>query len=387
LLSFFRPLVSRYCPQWGLGLALLLLGLTACQPPDPSVKVTPSSTPTVESHLTLNKATLEQSNNKGQTLWKIQVQEAIYTPDRKNAKLSQLKGDLYNNGKIVLKVVADRGEIQQDGELVILQDNILAIDPRNKVVIRSPEVEWRPKESIMVIRKGLKGNHPELEVTSQEGSYDTQQQQLTLMGKIVGLAEKKQLTLKTEALRWLVPQHKIISDRRMEISRFKGKEITDQVTTLKAEIQLDRKIVLIQDNLEFKSLKPPLQLAGKVLEWHYQDRIVTSSQPLQILDYQNKITVTGNQGKVDLNQNMAWLTGGTQSQSEQNQSQLFADQLTWNMQAQTIEGLGNIIYQQDKGVKFNLTGDKAIGSLQNNSVIVTSNQPERVVTEIYPSPK
>jgi hypothetical protein len=341
----------------------------------------------VESHLTLNKATLEQSNNKGQTLWKIQVQEAIYTPDRKNAKLSQLKGDLYNNGKIVLKVVADRGEIQQDGELVILQDNILAIDPRNKVVIRSPEVEWRPKESIMVIRKGLKGNHPELEVTSQEGSYDTKQQQLTLMGKIVGLAEKKQLTLKTEALRWLVPQHKIISDRRMEISRFKGKEITDQVTTLKAEIQLDRKIVLIQDNLEFKSLKPPLQLAGKVLEWHYQDRIVTSSQPLQILDYQNKITVTGNQGKVDLNQNMAWLTGGTQSQSEQNQSQLFADQLTWNMQAQTIEGLGNIIYQQNKGVKFNLTGDKAIGSLQNNSVIVTSNQPERVVTEIYPSPK
>jgi lipopolysaccharide export system protein LptA len=97
--------------------------------------------------------------------------------------------------------------------------------------------------------------------------------------------------------------------------------------------------------------------------------------------------VTGNQGKVDLNQNMAWLTGGTQSQSEQNQSQLFADQLTWNMQAQTIEGLGNIIYQQNKGVKFNLTGDKAIGSLQNNSVIVTSNQPERVVTEIYPSPK
>jgi hypothetical protein len=57
------------------------------------------------------------------------------------------------------------------------------------------------------------------------------------------------------------------------------------------------------------------------------------------------------------------------------------------MQAQTIEGLGNIIYQQNKGVKFNLTGDKAIGSLQNNSVIVTSNQPERVVTEIYPSPK
>jgi lipopolysaccharide assembly outer membrane protein LptD (OstA) len=253
--------------------------------------------------------------------------------------------------------------------------------------MRSPEVEWRPKDSLMVVRKGLKANHPQLEMTSQEGRYDTKQQQLTLMGKIRGISEKKQLTLKTEQLRWLIPQHRIISDRQMEISRFKGKEITDLVTTLKAEIQLNRKTVLIQDNLAFKSLQPPLQVAGKVMTWHYQDRIVESSQPLQILDYRDKITVTGNQGKVDLNQNLAWLTGGTQSQSESNQSQLFADQLTWNIKAQTIEGLGNIIYQQNKGVKFNLTGDKAVGSLQNNTVIVTSDHPERVVTEIYPSPK
>jgi hypothetical protein len=46
-----------------------------------------------------------------------------------------------------------------------------------------------------------------------------------------------------------------------------------------------------------------------------------------------------------------------------------------------------VIYQQSKSPKFNLTGERAIGILQNNSVIVTSDKKDRVVTEIYPEPK
>ncbi|MGL5034702.1 MAG: LPS export ABC transporter periplasmic protein LptC, partial [Microcystaceae cyanobacterium] len=72
------------------------------------------------------------------------------------------------------------------------------------------------------------------------------------------------------------------------------------------------------------------------------------------------------------------------SKSDRQQSRLFADQLTWNMQAQTLEALGNIIYEQQKEPKFNLTGDRAVGSLVQNNVIITSDRPERVVTEIYP---
>jgi lipopolysaccharide export system protein LptA len=84
---------------------------------------------------------------------------------------------------------------------------------------------------------------------------------------------------------------------------------------------------------------------------------------------------------------MAWLTGGTQGMSQRNQATLFANNLTWNMADQTLEALGNVIYQQSKSPKFNLTGERAIGILQNNSVIVTSDKKDRVVTEIYPEPK
>lgn len=378
---------------------LPVLAIAGCQSSKPIAQPSPSSSPRLESHLTLNKATLEQTNAKGQSLWKIQVENAVYSPDRKNAQLSKIKGNLFTDGKIVLKVSADNGEIQRDGELVILRENIIAVDPRNKAVIKSNEVEWRPKESVLFIRNNLKGSHPQLDVTAKEGKYDTRQQRLDLSGKILGLTKNppnpkkvpnsnKKLQLKAEHLFWLIPQQKVLNDQLMTVSRFQDQVITDQVTTKKAELQLNNKLLQIQENLNFKSLNPPLQIAAASLNWQYEKRLVSSVQPIQIIDYEQQITLTGNQGWVDLNQNLASLTGGAKGTSQRNQATLFANQLTWNITNQTLEALGNVVYEQTQSPKFNLTGDRAVGILQNNSVIVTSNnRQERVVTEIYPEPK
>ncbi|MEB3310950.1 MAG: LPS export ABC transporter periplasmic protein LptC [Snowella sp.] len=373
------------------------LAIAGCQPSKPIAQPSPKNSPPLESHLTLNKATLEQTNAKGESLWKIQVENAVYTPDRKNAQLSKIKGNLFTDGKLVLKVSADKGEIQQDGELVILRENIIAIDPRNKAIIKSNEVEWRPKESLLLVRNNLKGSHPQLEVTAKEGKYETRQQRLDLSGNVVGFTKdtpqqkkppknpNKKLQLKAEHLFWLIPQQKVLNEKLMTVSRFQDQVITDQVITKKAELQLNNKLLHIQENVDFKSLKPPLQIAATALTWQYDKRLVSASQPIQIIDYEQQITLTGNQGWVDLNQNLASLTGGTKGISQGNQATLFANQLTWNITNQTLEALGNVIYEQTQSPKFNLTGDRAVGILQNNSVIVTSNnRQERVVTEIYP---
>ena len=366
---------------------VLVCAVTGCQASKPIAKPSPVPSDKLESYLKLNKATLEQTDAKGQTLWKIQVEDAIYTPDRKNADLTGIKGNLFTDGKIVLKVSADKGEIQKDGEIVILRQNIIAVDPRNKAVIRSNEAEWRPKESLLVIRKDFKGSHPQLQVTAKEGQYETRRQRVDLSGNIVGVSAQKRLQLKTEHLFWLIAESKILSDQLMKVSRFEDKLITDQVVTKQAELQLNTKLLQIRESVDFKSLKPPLQIAGTLINWYYEKRLVDSSQPLKIVDYEKQITITGNQGKVDLNQNMAWMTGGAQGISKQNQAKLFANNLAWNMANQTLEAFGNVIYQQSKSPKFNLTGERAIGILQNNSVVVTSDKQDRVVTEIYPEPK
>ncbi|MGL5032379.1 MAG: LPS export ABC transporter periplasmic protein LptC, partial [Microcystaceae cyanobacterium] len=275
----------------GFLLVTVLLALTGCEPPDPSIlRPQPQNTPPPTSKLTLNKATLEQANAQGQNLWKLQVQEAVYSPDRKKAELTKLKGDLYENGKVVLKVSADRGSLEDDGALIVLRDNIVAFDPRNKAVLRGQELQWRPKDSFLLSPQPLKGSHTELEVTAQQGRYDTKKQELTLFGKIDGLSPKKQLTVKAEQILWDIPKSKISSDKKMTFARYQGKEITEQAITQKAELYLKKKQVLIKDNIEFKSLKPSLQVAGKELDWRYEDRTVESKQPLEILDYQNLVT-------------------------------------------------------------------------------------------------
>ncbi len=133
---------------------------------------------------------------------------------------------------------------------------------------------------------------------------------MDLSGNIVRASCQKRLQLKTEHLFWLIAENKILSDQLMTVSRFQDKQITDQVVTKQAELQLKTKLLQIRESVDFKSLKPPLQIAGTLINWYYEKRLVDSSQPLKIVDYEKQITITGNQGKVDLNQNMGLDDGG-----------------------------------------------------------------------------
>jgi hypothetical protein len=193
------------------------------------------------------------------------------------------------------------------------------------------------------------------------------------------------LELKTAAITWEIKQDKLVGDRPLQLVRFQDKTATDEVKAGRAELFIQKKLVHLGQLSEFKSLDPPLQVATDRLTWSYLDRYVATDSPITVLDYVQHVTVQGNQGVVNLVTNDAVLQNGTHASSKAQQSQLYADQLAYFFEPQTLEATGNVIYQQQQDMKFNLTGDRAVGSLQNNHVVVTSNQPERVVTEIYPN--
>ncbi|MGB5593668.1 MAG: LPS export ABC transporter periplasmic protein LptC, partial [Crocosphaera sp.] len=256
---------------------------------------------------------------------------------------------------------------------------------RNKAVIRSGEVEWQPQESLLIVRKNLRGSHPQLEASANEGKYNTRQQKLELTGKIKATSEEKRLQLKTEHLIWDIPKQTVFGDRLLNVVRFQDKIITDRLVANRATVRLDKKQIIVKENIEYKSIKPPLQVATNEILWHYQSRQVYSNQPVQLIQYQDNVTVTGNEAHIDLENNMAYLKGGVQGLSQNNDSKLYANNLTWNMVAQTIEAVGNVIYEQNQNPKFNLTGEKAVGTLVDNNIVVTnSDRQQRVVTEIFP---
>ncbi|MBE9197219.1 LPS export ABC transporter periplasmic protein LptC [Synechocystis sp. LEGE 06083] len=370
--------------------------LSSCAPPDPLEQRSQAPPPKEESSLTLNNATLEQANAKGQTVWKIQVEEARYSVDGKNATLVNVKGDFYEDGKVVLQVKADKGEIIEDGKALFLRENIVALDPRNKAVLRAQEVEWQTESSILTARQDLKGEHPDLTVTAKEGRYETKEEKLIVSGDVVAVTEHntkdqnkpkdpRRLELKTDRITWEIKNNRVFGDRPLTLVRFVDQTATDEVKSDQAELLLKQQLVHLAGLNQFKSVEPPLQIAAEPISWYYLTRFVTTDKPISIVDYKQRITVRGNRGAVNLAAGIAKLEQGTNTTSQEQQSQLYADELTYNFGPQTLQAKGNIVYEQQKGVKFNLTGDLAQGSLPDNNVVVTSTSPERVVTEIFPN--
>jgi LPS export ABC transporter protein LptC len=372
----------RFVGLFGL-FFLIILGCQNAEKPIAKTNNKSNTETQMESRLVLNNATLEQSNAQGQTLWKIQVKEAVYSKDRQLAQLKNIKGNILQDGKIVLRVSAKNGEIYKGGEEIFLKDKIVAVDPRNGTVIQSDEVEWKPKDSVLIVRKNFRGSHPKLQVKAKEGRYYTKQQRLELVQDIVATTQNPNLQLKGEQIVWEVSQQKVLSDRPLQINRYQDKTITDQVDTHRVSVDLKAQTIFMFDNVEFKSLDPPLQIVSKSVFWQYKERLLKADNPVKLVHNQQKLTITGNRAEVDLAQKVARLREGVQAISDRNQTKLYSNELIWKMTPRIVEAVGNVVYEQTNP-KFNLTGDKAVGSLQNNSVVVSSNSKDRVVTEIFP---
>lgn len=375
-----RPLLMK-----ASALILLLLCLPACQQQKtPQENADRNPPQEQESGLILNNATLEQSNAKGQTLWRIQVDKAVYSPDKKKAEVTKVRGNLFQDGKIVLQVSANRGEINRDGEEIFLKENIVATDTRNGAVLRSEEFEWRPRDDVLIARKKLRGNRTNIEATATEGKYFTRRQRLELIGKIVAISKDPKMQLKTEHLFWDVGQDKVTGDRPLTMVRYQNNTISDRVSANRAEVNLKTTTITVRDNVEYRAIDPQLQIAGDIVTWNYKTRLVLSNQPVRIFHYKELVTLTGNQGQVDLVKEIARLKGGVQGYSSRNRSKLYAREMIWYIPNQRIEALGNVIYEQAEKPQFNLTGDKAVGTLQDNNIVVSGSNRDRVVTEIYP---
>ena len=371
----------------GLFIGVLLWGITACQ--STSVEENQSDNTRdlgrSETQFILDNAILEQSNTQGNIVWKVKSEKTIYTQDRQKAKLEKVTANLVEDGRVILQLSSDKGEIRQNGLIILLQDQILVTDPRNQAVVRSEEAEWRPSEQILIVRKGIKGSNENLEVKADRGKYLIDKQRLELSGNVVGITIEPSLRLKTDNLAWLIPQEQVVGDRPLEIVRYQDNTISDRVFANRGEVNLQQNILSLNQEVEIDSLDPPVQIAANSVQWNYQTRFVRSTQPIQIIDLKNKLNIVGNQGTVDLNRQIANLDNGTKGINNRNQSQLYARQLTWYIPTEKVEARGNVIYEQTEP-PLKLTGDKAIGKLRNNSVVVTSdNNPQnRVFTEIVP---
>lgn len=343
-----------------------------------------TSSTAIEGTLVFNNVTLEQADEKGRPLWKVKAKQAIYTKDKKLGRIDQPTGDLYQDGQIVLKASADSGEILENGQIVFLKGKVTATDTRNGAVFNGDELEWRPKEDLLVVRNNLKGSHPQLQATGKEGRYFSRKQQLELIGQVAAISKDPDLQMKTEHLFWQIKEKQVNGDKRIQIERYKDKTVTDRVEADKSEVNLQTKIAILKQNVQVTSVEPPVLMSTNSAVWNINARTVISDQPVKIVHQKEEVVMTANQGQVDLEKKVANLTGGVQGIGSRNQAKLYSNQLIWDIPTQNVQASGNVIYQQINP-PFNLKGATAVGKLQDQSIVVNSGgSGNRVVTEIIP---
>ncbi len=364
---------------WGWMLAIVVSGCRGATSPSTS---SPTPTP-IEAKLQLDNLSFEQVDKQGKPWWKVRAERGVYAPDRKIAKVTNLNGDLYQDGQIVLHVTAKSGEVEQAGEKVVLRGDVIATETRNKLVIVGQEVTWQPKLDLLTIRDRVQANHPKFQANASEGKYFSRKQRMELEGKITGFTNEPRLALQTEHLIWLVKDEKVVGDRPVRVQRYRSQQIVSQVTANRFDTLLDRQIVNLAGNVQLNAVSPQIQVNGESFSWNFARELITADRPLQIVHQQEGVTFNANAGTVDLKASTATLTGNARGVASRNQAQLRADRLVWQIASQQLVGTGNVVYQQqDPLIKF--MGMRGVGRLQDQSVVVSSDGTRQVRTEFFP---
>ena len=178
----------------------------------------------------------------------------------------------------------------------------------------------------------------------------------------------------------------VTSDRPTQVQRNQGDQAIDQAESKQAEANLASKVITLKQDADLVLSDPPLKVDSNLLVWDLVKKTLTSPQPVTILQRQQQITATADQGRMDLEPKIGHLTGNVNAIDPQNQSHLIADRLIWNMPTQQMNAEGNISYRQ-ADPPATLQGDRAVGRLDQKTIVVSGGADGgdgRVVTEIIP---
>lgn len=336
-----------------------------------------------ESNLKFFDVTLEQADEVGQPLWKVRSKKATYTREKQIGEAENPTGELYQDGKPVYEIQAQRADIEQDGQRLLLKGKIVATDPKNGIVLQGNELEWLPQQDLLIVRNQINGAHKRLKAVAEEARVKTREQRIEFSGSVVANSVDPKMEMRTENLIWRISEEILMSDRPIQIDRYKNNQITDSAKGDAAQINLKTQIATITKNAKLNLLEPPTEIASNSMTWDMNAEIVKTNSAVSVVQRAENVTVNASRGEMKIPQRIVNLTGNVKAIGQRRQT-LKSNQLSWYLDQKLLAAQGNVVYHQvDPPINF--TGETAIGNLQTQDIVVKSgNSGRRVVTEIIP---
>ncbi|MGP1382267.1 MAG: LPS export ABC transporter periplasmic protein LptC [Thainema sp.] len=375
--------------QWtrpiGVCLAITLIGggLVSCDRRNRAADQIAEDSSAVQeqtSNLTFENITLSQSDEAGNPVWSIKAEEANYSPDQKIATVTNPIGDLLQDGEKIYNVEAKTAEVHQDGEVIYLRGDVVATDTRDGAVLKGEELEWRPQANVIFVRGGIQGTHPKMNASAQEAKVMTRDRTMEITGKVIATTKDPNVRLQSEKILWNLQAETVVSPVPIKVERYEGNQIIDTVTGKQAEVKLQENLVRITEDALLTLREPPVQVSSNNMFWNLGKNTIVSNQPIRIVHQTEGVTLTADTGRMDLEQEIVYLSQNVQAVGQRDGSQLNANELTWIIPTQQVNARGNVRYRQTDP-PFNLRGDQAVGRLENQTVVVRGGP---VITEIIP---
>ncbi|HEY9888363.1 MAG TPA: LPS export ABC transporter periplasmic protein LptC [Candidatus Obscuribacterales bacterium] len=376
---------------WLIGLGVLFfaiaVGVRTCRQPDIVSEDTNSQNEDGIPGLTLRDVTLEQQNEQGQLIWKVDAEAATYSPDQKEANLVNPQGEFYQDGALLYRVKADRGIIQNDGQVVLLEGNIVATGVQNQMVLRGQTLEWTPEQDLLVVRNGLTGTHPQVQAQANEARVYDREKRMELIGQVVATTVvanpqvEPWLKLQGEILQWQWEQETLTSNQTTRVERFENAQVTEVLVGQNSLVELAANRVTLTEAVTAQLLEVPLTMTSRRAVWEVETQIIRAAEAVRVVNGAQQITVTSQNGEFNLATQMAYFTQDVLAIAAKNNGRLTTDRLSWNLEDQTVLAEGAVNYQQSDP-QLKIQGPRARGRIEQQTVVVDGGQ---VVTEIVPN--
>lgn len=364
----------------------------------------------IEAELSLQAVTLEQPDIDGSLLWRLEADSVTYVPETQRAELLGLKGEFYEEGEKIYTVVADEGEVEQNGNTLFLRGNLVATRIEDDLVIEGELLKWQPKQGLLRMgdfenemtgtgsesRSPVTISNPTIQAVAQSLIVNNKQDRVDMSGGVIARRKVEPwLTFASEALVWLTDQSLIRADQQLVVERFATDSSetptetpTDRLVGGSGNAQLDDNIVTVEQSVrldsQLDSRSEGLSVESDRAVWDVAAQTVEMDQPVDIAQPARQLTASANRASVDLAEQIIYLIGNVRANGAKNDTRLVADSVTWRTLSQEVEAEGNVRYQQAANPEATLSGPKAIGNIEDGTLVVIGDGASDVVTEIVP---
>lgn len=386
----------------------MLFGLRTCVSSRGDLTDFSGADEAIDAELSLQAVTLEQPDVDGSLLWRLEADSVTYIPETQRAELRELKGEFYEEGKKVYTVVADEGEVEQNGNTLFLRGNLVATRIEDDLILEGELLKWEPKQGLLRMgdfedeaasddegtagrprsRSPVTISNPKLQAVAQSLVVNNKQNRVNMDGGVTARSKAEPwLTFASEALVWLTDQSLIRADQQLVVERFATDDDevpTDRLVGGSGTAQIDENIVTVEESVQLDSLAEGISVESDRAVWDVAAQTVAMDQPVDIAQPARQLTASASQASLDLAEQIIYLIGSVRANGAKNDTRLVADRVTWRTSTQEVEAEGNVRYQQAANPEATLSGPRAIGNIEDGTLVVLGDESGDVITEIVP---